>query len=74
MPSSNSSQQIQVDVNTMPFQLAQASTVEQALTKFNAKPPYAVLLNGQFLPNSLYLKTHLADGDRLEVISAIQGG
>jgi len=74
MPSSNSSQQIQVDVNAMPFQLAQASTVEQALTEFNAKPPYAVLLNGQFLPNSLYSKKHLADGDRLEVISAIQGG
>ena len=74
MPSSNSSQQIQVDVNTMPFQLAQASTVEQALTEFNAKPPYAVLLNGQFLPNSFYPTTNLADGDRLEVISAIQGG
>ncbi len=74
MQSSNPSQQIQVDVNTIPFHLEHASTVEQALTEFNAKPPYAVLLNGQFLPNSLYPNTHLADGDRLEVISAIQGG
>jgi len=50
------------------------STVEQALTEFNAKPPYAVLLNGQFLPNSLYPKTYLESGDKIEVISAIQGG
>lgn len=74
MQSLSSSQQIQVDVNTMALHLAQMSTVEQALTEFNAKPPYAVLLNGQFLPNSLYPKTYLESGDKIEVISAIQGG
>lgn len=74
MQSSNPSQQIQVDVNNQPFHLAQASTVEQALIEFNAKPPYAVLLNDQFLPNSRYPNTCLANGDKLEVISAIQGG
>ncbi len=65
---------IHIEINTTPFQIAKQSTVELALTEFNAKPPYAVLLNEQFLPNSLYPKTYLTEGDKLEVISAIQGG
>jgi len=68
------SNQIQIAINATPFQVAKESTVEQALTEFKAKPPYAVLLNGQFLSNSLYSKTYLVNGDQLEVISAIQGG
>ena len=68
------SNQIQIAINATPFQVAKESTVEQALAEFNAKPPYAVLLNEQFLSNSLYPRTHLVEGDTLEVISAIQGG
>ncbi len=70
----STSNHIEIEINTRPFQVAKDSTVEQALTEFNAKPPYAVLLNEQFLSNSLYPRTYLVEGDTLEVISAIQGG
>jgi sulfur carrier protein len=66
--------QIEVEINASRFQVAKDSTLEQALTEFNAKPPYAVLLNDQFLSNSLYPRTYLVEGDKIEVISAIQGG
>ncbi len=66
--------EIQININNRPFMVATDSMVEQALTLFNAKPPYAILLNENFLPKSLHVTTPLKAGDKLEVISAIQGG
>lgn len=48
--------------------------LRQALTIFGALLPYAILLNESFLPQSEHGITKLTDGDKVEVISAIQGG
>ncbi len=73
-PDNITSQIIQITINADDFMLPSGSTVEQALVLFKAQPPYAVLLNGQFLPRSSYSQTLLAIGDTIEVVSAIQGG
>ncbi|WP_321323460.1 sulfur carrier protein ThiS [Thiomicrorhabdus sp.] len=37
-------------------------------------PPYAVLLNDEFLPKSQYQDTWLKENDKVEIVGAIQGG
>ena len=36
--------------------------------------PYAVAVNGQFIPKSRYAETRLNDGDELEAVSPVGGG
>ncbi|WP_105166734.1 sulfur carrier protein ThiS [Pseudoalteromonas sp. T1lg23B] len=51
---------------------------EQSLQAFisttDAKEPYAVALNGQFVPRVQCSSTPLAEGDSIELLSPIQGG
>lgn len=46
----------------------------KALEIFGAQPPFAVLYNGDFLPKSQHDSLVLIENDRIEVVSAIQGG
>jgi thiamine biosynthesis protein ThiS len=34
----------------------------------------AVERNGEIVPRELYLETHLADGDRIEIVQFVGGG
>ncbi|NPA71244.1 MAG: sulfur carrier protein ThiS [Gammaproteobacteria bacterium] len=61
-------------INNQPFKIEDGMTVKQALDLFGAILPYAVLHNGDFLPQSKQAETLLSNKDVLEVISAIQGG
>lgn len=36
--------------------------------------PFAVALNGEFVPKSAYATTQLKDGDKLDIVSPIGGG
>ena len=36
--------------------------------------PYAVAVNATFVPRGLYANTRLAEGDRVELVIAAQGG
>lgn len=45
-----------------------------ALQNFGAKPPFAVALNGEFIPQSLHASTTINEGDSIELLSPIQGG
>ena len=54
-------------------------TVESAvlvnvLQYFGAKPPFAVAVNGEFIPQSLHANTTINEGDSIELLSPIQGG
>lgn len=46
----------------------------EALQTFNAQSPYAILLNDEFLPQSAHESTYLNNDDKVDVVSAIQGG
>ena len=62
-------------INQQPVDLAQPhANVADALAQWNARPPYAVALNTQFVPKSQYASQALHEGDRLEVIAPVTGG
>lgn len=61
-------------INNQDFELANDVSLEQALNEFGAKTPYAILYNDNFLPKSEHENIRLVENDKIEVISAIQGG
>ncbi len=64
----------QILVNDTPQQANGDTTLAEAAAQFGALPPYALLLNQNFVPNSEHDRTTLNPDDAIEVISAIQGG
>ena len=50
------------------------SSVADALALRNPKPPYAVAVNLEFVPNNQYQSVLLKTDDRIEIISPITGG
>lgn len=44
------------------------------LQVYDATPPYAVALNGDFVPQDDYAKTPISAGDCLDVVSPVFGG
>lgn len=65
---------IHVFINQSPVCLHDAATVAEALQAFGARPPFAVAVNTQFVPQSRHAQMVLHEGDRLEVISPVTGG
>lgn len=63
-----------VFINNEALEIADSSTINEAALMFGAKPPYAILVNDTFLPQSEHNHFVLTRDDRVEVISAIQGG
>lgn len=61
-------------INNETHEIAKISTINDAVLSFGAKPPYAILVNDTFLPRSEHNHFILTSNDRVEVISAIQGG
>lgn len=61
-------------INHIPRPLPEGSTLAQALESLGFVPPFAVAVNLQFIPKTLYSHTLLSDGDQIEVISPITGG
>ncbi|KPW05409.1 MULTISPECIES: sulfur carrier protein ThiS [Pseudoalteromonas] len=51
-----------------------SSMLVDVLQNFGAKPPFAVALNGEFIPQSLHASTTINEGDSIELLSPIQGG
>ena len=63
-----------IDVNGMPHDV-EATTVEEALQILGwGGQRVATALNGTFIPAGARDKTVLSPGDRLEVLTAMQGG
>ena len=65
---------MKITINQQATELPAAASVADALALFQAKPPFAVAVNTQFVPKSQYVQHALADGDKLEVISPVTGG
>ena len=51
-----------------------SSMLVDVLQNFGAKPPFAVALNDEFIPQSLHASTTINEGDSIELLSPIQGG
>lgn len=65
---------MKIDVNGVP-QDVEAATVEDALQMLGwGGQRVATALNGTFVPAAARNETALSPGDRLEVLTAMQGG
>ncbi len=64
-----------VVVNGRAFELADGATVAAAVQLLtSARSGVAVAVNGQVVRRSAWDSTPLADGDQVEVLTAVQGG
>ncbi|MEJ2911205.1 sulfur carrier protein ThiS [Pseudoalteromonas sp. C12FD-1] len=62
-----------ITINGERLTIKSAKLVE-ILQNFGAKPPFAVAINGEFIPQSLHASTTINEGDSIELLSPIQGG
>jgi sulfur carrier protein len=65
---------MRVLVNQQLRELAPASKISDLLTAIDAKPPYAVAVNLQFVPKAQHADYVLQDNDSIEIISPVTGG
>jgi len=65
---------MRVIVNQLEYELPTQSVVTDALALINAKPPYAVAVNLQFVPKNQHSQFSLNENDQIEVIAPVTGG
>ena len=65
---------MKIILNQQATELQADATVADALAQMQAKPPFAVAVNTQFVPKSQHANHVLKDGDKMEVISPVTGG
>lgn len=63
-----------ISINQIPHELPDNATVADAVAALAARPPFAVAVNTQFVPNARYAAHALQPGDRVEIISPVTGG
>jgi len=65
---------MRVIVNQIEYELPSQSMISDALFLINAKPPYAVAVNLNFVPKTKYDQFPLNENDQIEVIAPVTGG
>jgi sulfur carrier protein len=65
---------MRVIVNQVEYDLPSQSLVSDALALINAKPPYAVAVNLNFVPKTKHAEFALNENDQIEVIAPVTGG
>ena len=64
---------INITINAEPVQ-TRSRFVSDVLIEYGARPPFAVALNGEFVPQSQYQQQVLNEGDLLDIVAPIFGG
>ena len=65
---------MRIIVNQVAYELPSKSMVSDALALINAKPPYAVAVNLNFVPKTQHTAFALNENDQIEVIAPVTGG
>lgn len=65
---------MRITVNQVEYDLPSTSMILDALNLINAKPPFAVAVNLNFVPKSQYALHVLNENDQIEVIAPVTGG
>ena len=60
--------------NQIPRDLPSNSRITDLLTMIEARPPYAVAVNLQFVPKTRHAEYILQDNDQVEIIAPVTGG
>ena len=63
-----------VTVNQNSIDLPDNATVADLVAHMQAKPPFAIAVNMQFVPKTSYAQHPLAAGDQIELIAPVTGG
>ena len=63
-----------ITINQQPVELPDPATVADAVAHWQAKPPFAVAVNTQFVPKSQHALRALQAGDAVEIIAPVTGG
>ena len=65
---------MRVIANQIPRELPNNSRITDLLVMIEAKPPYAVAVNLQFVPKTSHAEYILQENDQVEIIAPITGG
>ncbi len=65
---------MRVIVNQIETQVPENSSIDDVLLLINAKPPFAVAINYEFVPKTRHAEEVLHEGDEMEVIEPVTGG
>jgi sulfur carrier protein len=65
---------MRVIVNQVEYEVPNQSMISDALALINAKAPYAVAVNMQFVPKTKHAEFALNENDQIEVIAPVTGG
>ena len=63
-----------ITINLQAVELPANATVADAVAQWQAKPPFAVAVNTQFVPRNQYAAKALVEGDKMEIIAPVTGG
>ncbi len=65
---------MRIIVNQVEYEMPSLSLVSDALALIDAKPPYAVAVNLNFVPKTKHAEYVLNENDQIEVIAPVTGG
>jgi sulfur carrier protein len=65
---------MRVIANQIPRELPSNSRITDLLAIVEAKPPFAVAVNLQFVPKTRHAEYILQDNDQVEIIAPVTGG
>ena len=65
---------MRIIVNQVEYEIPSRSLVSDALALIDAKPPYAVAVNLNFVPKTKHAEFVLNENDQIEVIAPVTGG
>ena len=68
---------MRIELNGEPVEVASDASVDAAVQEAGADPDrrgVAVAVGGEVVPRSAWRATRLQEGDRVEVVMAVQGG
>ena len=65
---------MRVIANQIPRELPSDSRITDLLAMIEAKPPYAVAVNLEFVPKTRHAEYILQENDQVEIIAPVTGG
>lgn len=63
-----------ITINEIGYTLPEGETVLDALALISEPSSFAIALNGEFVAQQNYGSTELKEGDKLDILTPIQGG
>jgi len=65
---------MRIIVNQVEYELSSQSVISDVLSLIDARPPYAVAVNLNFVPKIKHREFLLNENDQVEVITPVTGG